>query len=234
MPFSQELIKQARLNLQGLLKKNAFVEMDANGIKQAQDPAQMGGGAPPMQGGAPPMDPSQAGGAPPMDPSQMGGGAPPPQGGQDPNQPVMLSLNDLMQFVSMMSGGGAGAAAQPAPAPAEAPNEGPKSKGEKGKALDGKVDQVLSLLQQLIAIMTGKIDTGEGAGGGGGADQLGLGQAPPSMGAPMDAGAAPPAPMMPGQPAGAPPGVGGPGMQVQASDKRADRLLAIVKNLRRS
>jgi len=193
------------------------------------------------------MDPSQGGGAPPPDPSQ-GGGAPPPGGGGgglDPNQPIQMSLNDLLQFVQMMQGGAGGTPPAQDPSGGGAPNEPSKPKGsagKKGEALEGKVDEILNLFKQYIAAQTGQV-AGIGGGGGGagggappGAD-LGL-SAPPPMGGPTDQ--QPTTPMLPGAPAGAPPGVGGPGapgMTVQAAAngqvKRAHTLNRILKNLRR-
>ena len=126
--FNPELIKLARESIARLreAEKQAFVPMSAAG--PAADPSQGGppgmppGGPPGMPPGAPPMDPSQMGGmppgAPPMDPSQMGGmppgaeqGGPPPeqgQGGPGGGQVVQMNMDDLVQLVIMLTGGGQG------------------------------------------------------------------------------------------------------------------------------
>ena len=54
---------------------------------------------PSMAGGAPPMDPSMGGGAPPMDPAAAGGA--PPQGGGGPD--IQQILSDLAGGVDGMS-----------------------------------------------------------------------------------------------------------------------------------
>lgn len=261
-----ELVKRARANL----LKQAFVPMNQQGSSQPPPGLPPGTGGPPMMppgggmpGGAPggpPMDPSQ-GGAPPQDPSQGGGEAPPQdpaaaagaagqtQAGMDPSQPVQMSMNDLVQLMQMVQGGGA----QPAPAPAPG-SEGGKEGGGKSKGGKANVENELKDLrhsiERLISAITGDPSGGGGGGGaapapapadpaagGGGGDPLGVGGAPAPMGQGMDQAAAPADPQIPGQPAGVPPGMGAEAAPKQASYSAKGRspshLGRIISNLKR-
>ena len=234
MSSIQDLIKQARARI-AMEEKRAFAPMGPQGSPPTPppDPSMMGGAPPPM-GGMPP-DPSMMGGAPPMPP----GGAP---GGQ----PVMLSMDDLLQLFTMISEGDAKA---PTSAKKAAPNEAATPDGGHGAAVEGKLDDLSVKLDQLMELL---------GGGGGGVNglmppeamampeagmDLGLGAAPETMGmgaAPMTGGM--PTPELPG--GSVPPGVPGaaPPMTAAASvgSKKASAALAsrtsqlqrILRNLR--
>jgi hypothetical protein len=147
-----ELVKAARANLQRLVamtiaekrgqSKEAFTPPPADA---AMPPAGAGAMPPPADpmagGGAPPMDPMAGGGAP-MDP-MAGGGGPPmdPMAGGDPagGAPIVqVGMNELMQLVQMMQGGGM---------PGEAK---PKGAGGKNEALEQKLSELSSKIDTLI------------------------------------------------------------------------------------
>lgn len=228
------------------LKKEGFVPMGPQGatapppmdpMAAGAPPPAAGGGMPmdPSMGGAPPpaggmpMDPAMGGGAPPpMDPA-AGGGAPPvdpttgapmdPAGGAPPpGQPVMVSLDDLIQLFAMVQEGGMpGGEAPGGGEEAPAPNEAEKPKG--GRSTADAIDEMSGKLDQLIEIL--------GGAAGGGMPPGAEGAMPPpeamAMGGPagIQAGEPLPEPEVPGGaiPEGMPPGPVAPmsGMIAQAS-----------------
>lgn len=205
--LNPELIKAARRQLE-TLNKRSFVPMDQTGVVQ-QDPNVQQGmpapAAPPPAGPAGPAD-ATAAPAPPQDPSA----------GPPPGQPVMVSLDDLMQLFQAVSSGGMGGGA-PQAAPAGAPalaaggaggGEG-KQQGAGGKG-GGKADinaqiavmasdlkDLKQLLMSILAPASSPMPPPTG------------GEVPPgAMGAPMEEGAPMPppeaAPPMPPPEAGPP------------------------------
>lgn len=175
MPITNRQIKEARENIQRLLKgepllkKKAFVPMDQNGMVQPPQPMQgMPQGAPPpaaagMPPGPPPGDPNAGGGgAPPPPPgdSNAGGGAPPPGGDPNAGLPIIqMTANDLMQFVQELMSMGMG------PGGPAGANEGGKPKGGKQQALEGKLDDLAAKVDSLVQTMSGGMGMPQGGMG---------------------------------------------------------------------
>jgi len=256
--MNPEIMKRAHAAagaLTGGLAKTSFVP--GGEYKAAQ-------GGPPPPGGMPPGPPPPGGGAPPgMDPAMMGGapGMPPPPGGMLPpggpmppgmdpmaggmppggpggappveGQPITMSMEDLVALFEQIQGQeGTG----------EGDNEPTTTNvklGEKMERIEGKMDEIASMLGQLM-----------GVGGEGGSPPGEAGAMPPGMeggmpppelmaalggggmspgmapeGVPMDPAMAGgmPSPMVPGggmPPGGPPPGMPpGGGMMPQAGAK---------------
>ena len=163
------------------------------------DPAMMGG-APPMPPAAPVPPPPPPPPAPPMPPE--GGGAPPEGGGQQ----IVIGAEEFMQVIQEVAGQLAGA---------DGANEGRSSVGmdKRLDALEGKIDDLTSMLGAALGIPSGAAsppgEAGAMPGGemppgleaaiaGGAAPEAGM--APPGMGEPMPpwAAAGQPPPMLPG------------------------------------
>lgn len=246
MSVNPELVKLARAMLDKA-EKQGFVTADA--MKQAQgmpmDPS-MAQGMPP---GAMPMDPSMMQGMPPAGPPMPPAGPtpampPPPPGGMPPTpaapaagpspdqggmppegggQPVVVNLEDLVSLFQQVAGAGGG----------QGDNEPTTTNVSLGKRLDsleGKIDELGSLLASLTGAPPGGGEVPPGAAGAAPEvppellAQLGAGAAPMPPDA-MAAGGMPMDPSMMGgapmPPAGMAPPMPPPGMAVSASDKRA-------------
>jgi len=212
------------------LKKEGFVPMGPQGATAPPPMDPMAAGAPPPAAGGMPMDPAMGGAPPPMDPAM--GGAPPPMdpaaggappmdpaagGAPPPGQPVMVSLDDLMQLFAMIQEGGAPGGEEPPVEEAPAPNEEKAPEG--GRNTADAIDELSGKLDQLIELLGGAVAGAEVPPGAGGA-------MPPEampMGGPagIPAGEPLPPPEVPGGviPEGAPPGPVAPmsGMVAQAS-----------------
>jgi len=226
MSLQKLLVKRA----QELLEKGAFQPMP-NGQPPA-DPVMMGGGGAPMDpammGGGAPMDPAMmGGGGAPMDPAMMGGGMPmdpsmmglPPgmaMAGPAPATIGQLSITDFQNMLAdtltlilqQTMGQAAGGAPAEVAVPAEA---GPMedARGISNTELSEKVDAILALL------------TG---GGMAPPPEMAAGAPPPGMdmvapGPEMGFGGQPMA--MPAAPA--------PGMEIQASVKKAGLADLIIQ-----
>jgi len=216
MTYNPELLKAAKAKLE-VIHKRAFVPMDASGVTQGDPNAGQGGQAP----GSPPP-------GPPAGPGDMAGAPPPDQGGgQDMNQPVQVTMNDLMQlFQAIASQGGGAPPAGPAPEAAPAPMPGapaaggaPAVGGESGKGkgkanieaeiavIKERLGQIQQLLMSILAPNSSPMPTSD----------------VPPMGGPVEeaAGGAPPAPEP--APASAP---------KTASASRAQSLNRIINRLR--
>jgi len=247
MAVNPELVKLAREMLASA-EKQGFVTADA--MKQAQgmppggmpmdpsmqgmpmDPSMMGGAPPagmpmPPAGPTPAMPPPPPGGMPPPPAASPAAASPPPDQGGMPSdgggQPVVVNIEDLVALFQQIAGAGGGQGDNE-------PTTTNVSLGKRLDALEGKIDELGSLLASL---------TGAPPGGGGEVPPGAAGAAPeipPELMAQLGAGAAPMPPdamatggipMDPSMMGGAPMPPAGmappmpPGMAVSASDKRA-------------
>ena len=228
--INPEIVKRARDAAAALAgqAKESFVPGDSFKAAQPMPQGGMPQGMPP--GGAPPMDPSMMGGAPmppgppgapmpPGAPAPPGAPMPPEMGGPPPGgemgggpggQPVVMSMEDLVSLFEQIQGQeGSG----------EGDNEPTTTNvriGERMERLEGKIDDLASMLAQVMGLGgEGGPPPGEGGAmppGGemGGVDPAllaQLGGVPPG-GPPMETVGAP---MPPEMAAGMPPPMAPPG-----------------------
>lgn len=254
MSVNPELVKLARAMLDKA-EKQGFVTADA--MKQAQgmpmdpsmqgmpmDPSMMQGmppAGPPMPpaGPTPAMPPPPPGSMPPPAAAPTATASPSPEGGgmsPDGGQPVVVNLEDLVSLFQQVAGAGGG----------QGDNEPTTTNvllGKRLDALEGKIDELGSLLASLTGSPPGGSAVPPGAAGAAPEvppellAQLGAGAAPMPPDA-MAAGGMPMDPSMMGAPpmppAGMAPPMPPPGMAVSASDKRAStyslaKLAAMLK-----
>jgi len=187
-------------------------------------PAMMGGGMPPgMPPGLPPMDPAMMGGgmppgAPPMpmDPAMMGGAMPPgmpmdpammgmPPAPAPGGEPVMVSMDDLRSLVEEVVG--------------------KTGEAETKRVTNAQIMDKLEEIETTLSAVFGPLS----------ASEVGATEEPAAGTAQMPAGMPPDVLSMlqstPG-PGMAGPGMPGPGMPVQASRRRAGRLVGLIAALK--